>query len=334
MSNEGKKNKSVDFFDGIRKYISENRKKIVLVSILVLASTAVILTKSVIEYNQRYLFEDKRLVGIKEDSGYVPVIIGSTENKKTTENSAVLDTRKKEVRKEKREETEKAKSYALNVSKLMNYVKSSDELRKDGYIMLPETFEKSKGLKWKAPFDYSFLYLLLLLPTYVFLDYRRSFEVEEKKKKNFKSSVIRKLPAFSDNIILLLESGLVFTDAFSHIAKVYSEKEKRDLFEQMIVDVTDECKLTKDEYTSVMCRYAAEIKIREFSRLCSILSENQKKGIGLVDKLRNESIGLWENRKKIATERGKLAETKLSFPLSLLLVALILITAAPAFMQM
>lgn len=334
MSKKVSRNRTVDFFAGIRNHISENRKKVILVSVLVLASTATIFVKSVLEYNQRYLFEDKKLIGIKEDSGHVPVLIEDTEAEIKTEKSAVLDTKKKEKRSKNNEVSGSEVPYTLNVSKLINYVKSSDEFRKNGYIMLPDAFEKSKGIVWKASFDYSFLCLLLLIPTYIFLDYRRKYEVEEKMKKDFKASVMRKLPAFSDNMILLLESGLVFTDAFSHISKVYAEKEKRDAFEQMIIDVTEECKLTKEEYTSVLNRYASGMKIREFSGLCNILSENQKKGIGLVDKLRSESTALWETRKKIATERGKLAETKLSFPLSLLLVALILITAAPAFMQM
>ena len=39
-------------------------------------------------------------------------------------------------------------------------------------------------------------------------------------------------------------------------------------------------------------------------------------------------------RKRAAMERIKLSESKMSFPLGLLLTALILITAAPAMLQM
>jgi len=43
---------------------------------------------------------------------------------------------------------------------------------------------------------------------------------------------------------------------------------------------------------------------------------------------------LWEQRKKLAEERGRAAETKMAFPLAILLLVLILITAAPAMLQM
>ena len=54
----------------------------------------------------------------------------------------------------------------------------------------------------------------------------------------------------------------------------------------------------------------------------------------MTEKLESESDILWTQRKKIAEEKGRIAETKLTFPLALLLLVLILITAAPAIMEM
>ena len=52
------------------------------------------------------------------------------------------------------------------------------------------------------------------------------------------------------------------------------------------------------------------------------------------DKLADEGENLWAERKRIAMEKIRLSESKMSFPLGLLLIALILITAAPAMLQM
>lgn len=54
----------------------------------------------------------------------------------------------------------------------------------------------------------------------------------------------------------------------------------------------------------------------------------------LWDKLADEGEQLWRERKRTALEKIRLSESKMSFPLALLLIALILITAAPAMLQM
>ena len=66
------------------------------------------------------------------------------------------------------------------------------------------------------------------------------------------------------------------------------------------------------------------------SRFASIISENINKGSELVEKLESEGDMLWLNRKKRIEERAKLADTKLTLPLVILLITLITITIAPA----
>ena len=79
-------------------------------------------------------------------------------------------------------------------------------------------------------------------------------------------------------------------------------------------------------------------KIRKMSHTknekTSSKKKHQYKGVNLTEKLESESDILWTQRKKIAEEKGRIAETKLTFPLALLLLVLILITAAPAIMEM
>jgi tight adherence protein C len=68
--------------------------------------------------------------------------------------------------------------------------------------------------------------------------------------------------------------------------------------------------------------------------MTAVISDNWDKGSVLAEKLEGESNLLWISRKKRAEEKGKLAETKLTFPLVILLIVLIMVTIAPALMEL
>ena len=68
----------------------------------------------------------------------------------------------------------------------------------------------------------------------------------------------------------------------------------------------------------------------ELMRVSNIVNDNINKGVELTEKLQRESETLWINRKKNCEEKGKLAETKLTLPLMIFLIVLIVITVAPA----
>ena len=69
-------------------------------------------------------------------------------------------------------------------------------------------------------------------------------------------------------------------------------------------------------------------------RIAVILTENEKRGSDVTENLDRESRYLWENRKITAEERGKMIDTKMAYPLGLLLILLIVITMAPAMLNM
>ena len=134
---------------------------------------------------------------------------------------------------------------------------------------------------------------------------------------------------------MLMNSGMIFSDAFYMICAGYCKRkpEERNYFQQTLLDVEHHAHDTNRSLTSILNECANRLEIREFSRLVTIITDNQYKGVDLTGKLETESELLWNNRKKLAEEKGRLAETKLTFPLALLLIVLILITAAPAILQ-
>ena len=73
---------------------------------------------------------------------------------------------------------------------------------------------------------------------------------------------------------------------------------------------------------------------KELMRISNIISDNISKGVELTDKLQRESETLWLNRKRDCEERGRLAETKLTLPLTFFLLVLIVITVSPALLEL
>ena len=81
-------------------------------------------------------------------------------------------------------------------------------------------------------------------------------------------------------------------------------------------------------------RFSRESGVKELTRAAGIMMENLDKGTDLWEKLELEGNHLWQERKRLALEKIRIGESKMSFPLGLLLMALLLVTAGPAMMQM
>ena len=141
---------------------------------------------------------------------------------------------------------------------------------------------------------------------------------------------MRNLPTFLNQLLLLLSSGVILEDALVRIAIGYSnfERQRANAFTE------EKSRRTGTSMTSCLQMMGSRSKVKEFSRVVRIISESRLSGADIWDKLARESEELWAERKRAAMERIKLSESKMSFPLGLLLTALILITAAPAMLQM
>ena len=74
--------------------------------------------------------------------------------------------------------------------------------------------------------------------------------------------------------------------------------------------------------------------VSELMRVSGIIADNINKGAELNQKLERESEQLWLSRRLHAEEQGRLAETKMTLPLAIFLCVLIVITVAPAMLQL
>jgi len=144
------------------------------------------------------------------------------------------------------------------------------------------------------------------------------------------------LPGFINKIVLLLEAGMVLSKAFVQIMDDYDRlrEDGQKYYYEQLRTVRIRMRDTNSPMHIEFAAFAKRSGVRELMRLSNIINDNINKGFDLVSKLRRESEVMWFERKKRSEEKGRIAETKLTVPLMILLLVLITITIAPAMMEM
>lgn len=200
-------------------------------------------------------------------------------------------------------------------------------------VILPDRAENSTKLYWKRAKNYNAV-MLIAVPFMIILIMYFDIRKKEYERKKYRDEMILKsLPGFNDQLLMLLNCGLIFNDAFRAIVGGYRKKNKLDYLGEVLSDVEEKSVKSNKNLISLLQERAETIGNRWFSRVVSLIADNQKKGVDLREKLKGDGEMIWEERKKKAIEKGKLAESKLSFPLAILLVVLIVVTALPAMLQ-
>ncbi len=173
----------------------------------------------------------------------------------------------------------------------------------------------------------AFLFFALFL-----LVYKKRYSVIDREIRKTKESIIDDFPEFIDKLILLLNTGMVTEAALKKIVFDYEKFRditgSRALYEGLS-DMNNRMQKTNSTLQRELSAFAVKSGVRELLRFSAILEDNLNKGSGPVEKLEGEGQLLWMARKKRAEEKARVAETKLSFPLMLLLLSVMLITTAP-----
>ena len=161
---------------------------------------------------------------------------------------------------------------------------------------------------------------------------KRKIKKEMEKNRN---EIIIALPCFINQLLLLMHSGVILTDAFSRIAASYGELEagRQNYFTRQVHSIYLASQQNGENVIAAFCKFARTSSVKELARVAAIMSENINSGSDLWEKLADQSETLWEERKRNALSRIRLSESKMSFPLGILLMALIIVTAAPAMLQ-
>lgn len=146
-------------------------------------------------------------------------------------------------------------------------------------------------------------------------------------------AIMRGLPRFCNQLYLMMNAGLILSDAFDTISSGYESGGTGSTFERDLAGLRDATDGHRISTAQVINEYAVKHDVKEMIRIAAILTENEKRGSDVVESLERESRYLWDERKTVARECGKAIDTRMSYPLGLLLILLIVITMAPALMN-
>ena len=218
----------------------------------------------------------------------------------------------------------------IEVSKMLKELNQRMSVER-GLIELPESIGDNIKLTWTRPKrNYVFLIPLLFPPFILLFLYRGEKDAIKKKRDMEYEGILLALPSFNNKIVLLLGSGLVYEESIRRIGRG-SEK---NTLTGVLKGLIGEAEKTNNDVTFLLKNYAGKNHITELKRITSIIIDNRQRGTDLISKLSLEGELLWEKRKKRAEEKGRIAESKLTIPLGIMMVSLLLITAGPALMQM
>ena len=201
------------------------------------------------------------------------------------------------------------------------------------FLFLPGYDNFGNPINWHKSMngiDSNILFVFLVSFFYIYINRHRKVELKAKK---YRESIIKELPGFVTKFVLLVNAGMVVSSALEKMAKDYENNTRKQLeipiYEELL-KIEKRMFMSNSPLGNELKNLGERTKVRELSRFALIISENLNKGVELVEKLESEGDMLWLNRKKRIEERAKLADTKLTLPLIILLITLITITIAPA----
>lgn len=315
-----------------RKFLSYCRGKIKLIILF----SAVSLLLSYLIWNlgnnqneDYFIVEDGRIIAIDMSRvSDIPVSINVTGSMgETTVKKEVIFRRREEIQSPSVITLSESDIIASDINRFINDINKNETGIVELPLMLPEGVE----LKWDTKEESDNYILPLLFPPLIMLFlYRGEIDAANQKSKKEAELILRELPGFNNKLVLLMESGLIYDDALDRIA---TGKKEKGILTGLINEALNQAKNINGDTEKILSDYGREKRIPELTRIMTIISDSKNKGADLREKLRMEREGLWEKRKRQAEEQGKLVDTKLAMPLGMMLISLLLVTAAPAFMQ-
>lgn len=201
-------------------------------------------------------------------------------------------------------------------------------------MILPYMLPSGVVLGWEKDKEPLLHIAFLLLLISFFLIFKSRYHRIDKDMGEEKEAIEALFPEFISRLILLLSAGLVIGSAISKIVRDYEEQKRSSVCEnnplyEALSEVIRRVKETNASLSEELSLMARKSRVRQLMRFSAILTDSLEKGTPLINKLEDERHLIWQSRKKDAEKKGRIAETKLIFPLSILLLMIVIITISP-----
>ena len=232
------------------------------------------------------------------------------------------------------ESDEREASLEAGISSVISEI----EYSKGRTIDLPASLPDGTAISWSASDKRDDSLILVIAAVYAGLIALMIAGTggRDKTADQTRKAILRGLPRFCNQLFLMMNAGLILSDAFDTITGSYGMYDEKELsiFERELAQLSEATDGHRVSTAEVINEYAVKHDVKELIRIASILTENEKRGSDVIESLARESRYLWDERKTVARESGKMIDTKMAYPLGLLLILLIVITMAPALLNM
>lgn len=310
-----------------------------LISALFLASFII---KSGMESGKYIVNSEGRVVGIERRSlsSYeeYPLKVIVKSKGKSSRRDVVISKKAVQTKSNDGEEKKTSKLKLQEQELALNQVLAEAEASEEQQIYLPDKLSDGSKLIWQkrtrgqSERDVIIGIYLLLMGMILY----RKFAPGKKRNNRNREELLRGIPRFVNQLVMMLHAGVILSDSFDRICQSYLlvPESAQSYFE---MEMTKLYLSNQDHQTStatVLNEYAGMNNAKELLRISTILLENERRGSDVAESLSRESRFLWEERKIVAEEKGKAIDTKMAGPLGILLILLIVITMAPALLAM
>ena len=201
-------------------------------------------------------------------------------------------------------------------------------------IKLPKEAGSIKQLSWSSKKDRTYIVILIAGILGLVLVYAGRYERFKREEKKAAESVERELSEFFNKLVLLINAGMVFTSAFEKTVAYGSISNSQSYFYDELWKINQKSKESNASVIVELKKFSKRTENKEFIRVVNVISDNINRGTELVRAMQTESELLSYQRRKRAEEQARVAETKLTIPLAMQLLSLLLITLAPAMLDM
>lgn len=204
------------------------------------------------------------------------------------------------------------------------------------FMVLPDELD-GKAIVWKET-DSSDLYIIVVIMLALLAGIWIGNTKElDKRVKERNDELLSDYAQLVSKLQILLSSGLTIRGAFARIGDEYKksgmrEKKKRYMYEEILI-----CnKKIGDGISERECyeEFGSRCNLQCYKKLASLLAQNLKKGnAGIIEALANEARMAFEERKNLARRKGEEAQTKLIFPMMLMLGVVMIMIMIPAYLS-
>ncbi len=214
---------------------------------------------------------------------------------------------------------------------------SERDSRTKGEWKLPDSWQEQE-LLWEQKTEDMGPWLLAVavavaFAVYLLADKDLQDEVEKRKKR-----MQKEYPDVVHKLTLYLGAGMTIRGAFQRMGEEYEstargEREENPVYEE-ILHACRELRMGSSE-GAVYERFGKRTGLQEYIRLCTLLTQNLKKGNStLLQRLREEADKASLERLQYGKRLGEEAVTKLLLPMVMMLLVVMLMIMIPAFSSM